>query len=151
MEANYFTIMYWFCHTSVSLSNADLHYATWRPPLKRSLLAPRGPLKPLEVPLGPSRPITQICPNSHNLFLLPSQGCSGEKYPCHCKRHKSVGLIPRLGRSLGVENGNPLQYSCLENSMDREVCRIQPMGSQRVGQNWATEHSTLLPQRKCRK
>ena len=28
-------------------------------------------------------------------------------------------LIPRLGRSLGERNGNPLQYSCLENSMDR--------------------------------
>ena len=28
-------------------------------------------------------------------------------------------LIPELGRSSGEENGNPLQYSCLENSMDR--------------------------------
>jgi len=29
--------------------------------------------------------------------------------------------IPRWGRSPGEENGNPLQYSCLENSMDREA------------------------------
>ena len=29
------------------------------------------------------------------------------------------GLIPRSGRSPGVGNGNPLQYSCLENPMDR--------------------------------
>ena len=29
------------------------------------------------------------------------------------------GLIPRLGRSPGEVNGNPLQYSCLENAMDR--------------------------------
>ena len=29
------------------------------------------------------------------------------------------GLIPRLERSLGERNGNPLQYSCLENIMDR--------------------------------
>ena len=28
------------------------------------------------------------------------------------------GLIPGLERSLGEGNGNPLQYSCLENSMD---------------------------------
>ena len=28
------------------------------------------------------------------------------------------GLIPGLGRSPGVGNGNPLQYSCLENPMD---------------------------------
>ena len=30
-----------------------------------------------------------------------------------------LGLIPGSGRSLGEGNGNPLQYSCLENSMDR--------------------------------
>ena len=32
---------------------------------------------------------------------------------------RDVGLIPGSGRSPGVGNGNPLQYSCLENSMDR--------------------------------
>ena len=31
------------------------------------------------------------------------------------------GLIPGLGGSPGGRNGNPLQYSCLENSMDREA------------------------------
>ena len=31
-----------------------------------------------------------------------------------------TGLIPGLGRSPGEGNGNPLQYSCLENFMDRE-------------------------------
>ena len=30
-----------------------------------------------------------------------------------------LGLIPGLGKSPGERNGNPLQYSCLENSMDR--------------------------------
>ena len=32
---------------------------------------------------------------------------------------RDVGLIPGLGKSLGVGNGNPLQYSCLENPMER--------------------------------
>ena len=31
---------------------------------------------------------------------------------------EDLGLIPGLGRFPGVGNGNPLQYSCLENSMD---------------------------------
>ena len=31
---------------------------------------------------------------------------------------EDVGLIPGLGRSPGKRNGNPLHYSCLENSMD---------------------------------
>ena len=34
---------------------------------------------------------------------------------------KDAGLIPGLGRSNGVRNGNPLQYSCLENSKGRRA------------------------------
>ena len=34
---------------------------------------------------------------------------------------RDSGSIPGSGRSLRVENGNPLQYSCLENSTDREA------------------------------
>ena len=34
---------------------------------------------------------------------------------------RDSGLIPGLGRSPGEGNGNPLQYSCLENSMDRRT------------------------------
>ena len=40
---------------------------------------------------------------------------------------RDVGLVPGWGRFPGVGNGNPLQYSCLENSMDR-------------GTWWATVH-----------
>ena len=32
------------------------------------------------------------------------------------------GSIPGLGRSPGEGNGDPLQYSCLQNSMDGEAC-----------------------------
>jgi len=34
---------------------------------------------------------------------------------------RNVGSIPGSGRSPGEGHGNPLQYSCLENPMDREV------------------------------
>ena len=34
---------------------------------------------------------------------------------------RDEGLIPGSGRSPGCGNGNPLQYSCLQNSMDREA------------------------------
>ena len=34
----------------------------------------------------------------------------------------NLGSIPESGRSPGLGNGNPLQYSCLENSMDRGAC-----------------------------
>ena len=46
---------------------------------------------------------------------------------------RDAGLISGPGRSPGVGKGNPLQYSCLENSMDRGTDRLQSMGSQRVG------------------
>ena len=36
---------------------------------------------------------------------------------------RDTGLIPGSGRSPGGGHGNPLQYSCLENSMDREAWR----------------------------
>ena len=39
--------------------------------------------------------------------------------PAKAEDIKDVDLILRSGRSPGVGNGNPLQYSCLENSMDR--------------------------------
>ena len=35
-----------------------------------------------------------------------------------------TGLIPESGRSSGERNGYPLQYSCLENSMDRERSQV---------------------------
>ena len=36
-----------------------------------------------------------------------------------CKYRQNAGSVPGLGRSRGEGNGNPLQYSCLGNSMDR--------------------------------
>ena len=41
---------------------------------------------------------------------------------------RDVGLIPGLGRSPGEGNGNPLQYSCLENPMDRSLVGYGPQG-----------------------
>ena len=48
------------------------------------------------------------------------------------------GSIPGLGRSAGEGNGNPLQYSFLENPMDREVWWATVHGVTRVGHDLAT-------------
>ena len=58
---------------------------------------------------------------------------------------RDSGSIPGSGRSPGEGNGNPIQYPCLENSMDREPGGLQSMGSQRVGQDWVTEHTYHIP------
>ena len=46
---------------------------------------------------------------------------------------EDVGLFPRLGRSPGEGNGNPLQYSCLENPMDRGAWQAKAHG---VAKSW---------------
>ena len=46
---------------------------------------------------------------------------------------RDVGMIPGLVRSPGLGDGNPLQYSCLENPMDRGAWRAT---GYRVTQNW---------------
>ena len=45
-------------------------------------------------------------------------GSDGKETACNAG---DLGSIPGSGRPPGVGNGNPLQYSCLENSMDREA------------------------------
>ena len=75
--------------------------------------------------------------------------------PANAGDIRDSGSIPGLGRFLGGEHGNPLQYSCLENSMDRgtpvsllgespwaeEPDGLQSMGSQIAGYNRVTKHA----------
>ena len=44
---------------------------------------------------------------------------SGKESACNAGATGDVGSIPGSGRPLGGGHGNPLQYSCLENPMDR--------------------------------
>ena len=52
---------------------------------------------------------------------------------CQCRRHRDVGSIPGSGRSPREENGNSLQYSCLEKPWTEEPGRLQSIRSQRAG------------------
>ena len=52
---------------------------------------------------------------------------SGKESTCNARATGDTGSIPGSGRSPGGGHGNPLQYSCLENPMDR-------------GARWATIH-----------
>ena len=69
-------------------------------------------------------------------FFLESKDYSG--FPSGAVKNLpanagDVGSIPGLGRSLGGGHSNPLQYSCLKNSMDRGAWQGPVMGLQRVG------------------
>ena len=54
-----------------------------------------------------------------------------------------LSSVPELGRSPGERKGNPFQYSCLENSMDRGAWKIKVHGLQRVTHDWATTTFTF--------
>ena len=55
---------------------------------------------------------------AENACHVPSDGSDGKTSAYNAG---DLGSIPGLGRSPGEGNGNPLQCSCLENSMDREA------------------------------
>ena len=61
-------------------------------------------------------------------------GSVGKESACNSR---DLGSIPRSGRSPGEGNGNPPQYSCLENSRERGAWWGY-RESQRVRQNWGT-------------
>ena len=53
--------------------------------------------------------------------------------PANAGDAEDMGLIPGSGRSPGKGDGNPVQYSCLENPMDRRIWQpAQSIGLQRV-------------------
>ena len=57
---------------------------------------------------------------------------------CNTGDKRNAGSIPGWGRSPGGGNDNPLQYPCLENSMDRGALRIAVCG---VVESRATERT----------
>ena len=75
-----------------------------------------------------------IMNNYNNILVKVFPGGSDGKASVYNVR--DLGSISGLGRFSGEGNGNPLQYSCPENPMDRGAwCRLLSMGSQRVDQD----------------
>ena len=68
---------------------------------------------------------------------LPRWG-SAEESACWRGDPGDSGSIPGFGRIFGEGNGNPLQYSSLENSMDREAWQATIRGIAELG---TTEHT----------
>ena len=66
-------------------------------------------------------------------FSCFAGGTAVKNLPANAGDGRDTGSIPGSGRSLGGGHGNPLQYSCLENPMDRGTC-------------WATVHRVAKSQ-----
>ena len=59
---------------------------------------------------------------------LPKVALVVKNPPTNAEDKRDVDSIPGLGRSPGGEHGNPLQYSCLENPIDRGAWRATVHG-----------------------
>ena len=71
-------------------------------------------------------------------------GAAGVKNPpANAADARGTGSTPRLGRSPGAGNGNPLRCSSLENSIAEEPSGPQSMGLQRVGHYRAITQCTV--------
>ena len=79
-----------------------------------------------------------LCP--HITVIFPRSSV-GKESACNAG---DQGLIPGSGRSPGERNGNPLQYSCLENPMNRGAWQTTVRGVARVRHNLATKQPPPL-------
>ena len=62
--------------------------------------------------------------------------------PVNAGEVQDAGSVPGLGRSPGEGNGNPLRYSCLENSMDRGAWQaIVHRGHKELDTTEVTQHA----------
>ena len=112
---------------------------------------------PFLQPLGTT--VLSVCMNlpilgishkrNHTVFVLLCLASFSWGFPSSLVGKESAcnardpGSIPGSGRSPGEGNGSPLQYSCLENSMDRGPGGPQSMGLQRVRHDCATNFPFL--------
>ena len=70
-----------------------------------------------------------------------SEGSVVKNPPANASDLRDASLIPGLGKSPGEGNGNPLQYSCLENSTDREAWRATVHGATKSRTRLSDFHS----------
>ena len=135
-------------HTSLEpvLSNRRSHYNQKPTHSKEQPPALQDQREPVQSNTDPGQPninkdgqsIVVTCLDWKLILKAPGDS-DGKASACNTR---DPGLILGLGRSPGEGNGNPLQYSCLENPRDGGAWS---MGSQRVGHDWATSlHFTSL-------
>ena len=80
----------------------------------------------------------------HTVFQGFPGGSVDKEPACNVGDAGDMGLTPGLGGSPGGGHGNPLQYSCLENPMDRGAGRLQSIGRKESDTTEATEHTAHI-------
>ena len=81
-----------------------------------------------------------ILKDIYELFRGFPSGTVVKYLPANAGDARDMGSIPGSGRSPGERNGNPLQYSCLANPMDRGAWQAIVHGVTEESNMTATEH-----------
>ena len=92
--------------------------------------------------MGVAKNQTQLS-NLHFTVGFPG-GASGKEPACQCRRHKRLRFDPWIGKVSGGGNGNPFQYSCLENPMERGAWWTTVHRVQRVRHAWCNLACILI-------
>ena len=84
--------------------------------------------------------MNSICSFSYQVVLVIKNS------PADVGDIRDMGLISGLGRSPGEGNGNPLQYSCLENPMDRGAWRatVHSVTQSQTRLKWFSTHTCIF-------
>ena len=126
-EANRLNVLC-FWHKNISVSSSPC--CSSHPP-QVSCLSVNLPLYPAPITTSSSRkPLVKALGRDHRIPLGLLRWRSGKESACQCRRcdARDLGSIPGSGRSPAEGNGNRVQCSCLENSIDRRVWRAAGHG-----------------------
>ena len=77
---------------------------------------------------------------SEGLLGFP-RGSVVKNLPARARNVRDPGSVPESGRSPGGGNGNPLQYSCLKNPMDKGACQAAIHGAAKSQTRLSTAHT----------
>ena len=78
-----------------------------------------------------------------------SRRCSGKESACQYRRHKRHGFSLSIGKISRVGNGNPLQYPCLKNSMDKGVWQARVCGVTKSQTRLSTHTCVCIADSRC--
>jgi len=81
-------------------------------------------------------PVAGFCLQAPPSNLRLPGWLSGKEPPCQLRRCRRPRFDSWVWKISWKRNGNPLQYSCLGNPIDRGATGLQSMGSQRVGRDY---------------
>ena len=125
-----------FCHNLGSSNACPLQFLSfdlWTIFLFLLIFNFAGSITKVELMSVPLIWLALQCQDAWNTLSLKHDGSDCKESACNAG---DLGLIPGSGGVPGEGNGNPLQYSCLENPWTEDPGGLQSMGSQRVRHSW---------------